>query len=120
MVHHFEQINKAQVFSEVNGKDIQSFCRGEIAHIECLAEDSNRLFLLEIMLHFADISNPGKPRIICEKWSNLVAEEFARQGDREKKEGLEVSPMMDREKIVLCNMQLGFIEFVVTPLAISK
>ncbi len=46
------------------------------------------------MLHSADISNPCKPFVICEKWSTLVAEEFARQGDREKKEGLEVSPMV--------------------------
>ena len=104
----------------MNGKNIQAFCKGESTHIECLSQDANRLFLLELFLHSADISNPNKPWALCEKWSVLVAEEFARQGDREKAEGLEVSPMMDREKIVLCNMQLGFIEFVVTPLAISK
>ena len=120
IVHHFDQINRAHVFYEVNGKDINSFCRGELSAVDCLAEDSNRLFLLELLLHLADISNPTKPWAICEKWSTQVAEEFARQGDREKVEGLEVSPMMDRSKIVLCNMQLGFIEFVVTPLAISK
>jgi cAMP-specific phosphodiesterase 4 len=78
------------------------------------------MFLLELLLHCADISNPCKPFAICEKWSKLIAEEFARQGDREKKEGLEVSPMMDRDQIILNNMQLGFIEFVVSPLITSK
>jgi cAMP-specific phosphodiesterase 4 len=67
-------------------------------------------------LHVSDISNPFKPFNISLKWSNLVMEEFCLQGDREKREGLEVSPMMDRDLINLCNMQLGFIEFVVTPL----
>lgn len=41
-------------------------------------------------------------------------------GDREKREGLEVSPMMDRDLINLCNMQLGFIEFVVAPLIVGE
>jgi hypothetical protein len=34
--------------------------------------------------------------------------------------GLEVSPMCDRDAISLCNMQMGFIEFVVAPLIIGK
>jgi hypothetical protein len=34
--------------------------------------------------------------------------------------GLEVSPMCDRDTISLCNMQMGFIEFVVAPLIIGK
>jgi len=68
------------------------------------------------MLHCADISNPYKPFEICYKWCLLVVEEFSLQGDKEKAEKLEVSPMCDRNTIVLTNMQMGFIEFVVTPL----
>jgi hypothetical protein len=34
--------------------------------------------------------------------------------------GLEVSPMCDRDTISLCNMQMGFIEFVVAPLIIGE
>lgn len=49
-----------------------------------------------------------------------MVEEFCRQGDREKAEGLEVSPMCDRASVTLCNMQLGFIEFVVAPLIIGE
>ena len=71
---------------------------------------------MELILHCSDISNPYKPFSICAAWADLVVEEFGQQGDREKREGLEVSPMMDRNLIVLCNMQMGFIEFVVTPL----
>jgi hypothetical protein len=48
-----------------------------------------------------------------------VLQEFCLQGDREKALGLEVSPMCDRDSVVLCNMQMGFIEFVVAPLVIG-
>ena len=48
-----------------------------------------------------------------------VVKEFCAQGDREKLEGLEVSPMMDRATVNINNMQLGFIEFVVSPLITS-
>ncbi len=101
---------------EVNGEDTKKFCRGEKESIECFREDNNRLFVLELLLHCADISNPYKPFEICHKWCLLVVEEFSLQGDREKAEKLEVSPMCDRNAIVLTNMQMGFIEFVVTPL----
>jgi len=119
MSHHFEQISKTQVFLEVNGDDIHKFCAGEKNTIECLAQEKDRMFLLEICLHCADISNPYKPWNICERWAHLVIEEFARQGDKERSEGLEISPMCDRATINLCNSQLGFIEFVVAPLVIG-
>ena len=32
----------------------------------------------------------------------------------------QVSPMMDRDLIILCHMQMGYIEFVVAPLIIRK
>jgi 3'5'-cyclic nucleotide phosphodiesterase len=104
------------MFLELHGEDLRSYYQGDISTIECLRDDKNRLFVLELMLHSADISNPYKPVAICSKWADLVVEEFSLQGDREKKEGLEVSPMMDRDSINLCNMQMGFIEFAVAPL----
>jgi len=119
MSHHFEQISKTQLFLEVNGDDTAKFCSGQKDTIEAFAEEKDRMFILEICLHCADISNPFKPFKICAKWADLVVEEFSRQGEREEREGLEISPMMDRKTINLCNMQMGFIEFVVAPLIIA-
>jgi hypothetical protein len=107
------------VFLEVNGDDTKAFCSGEKDTIECFAEEKNRMFVMELLLHCSDISNPYKPFSICAKWADLVVEEFCAQGDREKKESLEVSPMCDRDTIVLYNMQMGFIDFVVTPLIVG-
>lgn len=119
MSHHFEQISKCNVFFEVNGTETAKFCSGETDTLDILAEEKERLFIMEICLHCADISNPYKPFKICSRWADRVVEEFARQGDREREEGLEISPMMDRATIQLCNMQMGFIEFVVAPLIMA-
>jgi hypothetical protein len=84
-----------------------------------LEDPEQRLFIMEIILHCADISNPYKPFDMCARWADLVVVEFCLQGDREKKEGFEVSMGMDRDTLVLCNMQMGFIEFMVAPLIIG-
>ena len=119
MAHHFEQISKTQLFFEVNKADIHAFCAGDKNDITVLNEEKDRYFVLELCLHCADISNAYKPFHICAKWADLVVEEFSLQGDKEKAEGLDVSPMMDRSTINLNNMQLGFIEFVVSPLILA-
>eukprot|EP01038_Epipyxis_sp_PR26KG_P010973 gene10973-14739_t len=119
MAHHSEHISKAQLFAEVNGDEMLSFCLGHLNNVDCLADSKNRVTILELILHCADISSPFKPFEVCQKWGEMVAEEFCLQGDREKEEGLLVTPMFDRSKMNLCNMQLGFIEFVASPLVIS-
>lgn len=116
MAHHFEQVSKTQLFLEVNGEDTKRYCSGHQSQIECFTEEKNRLFIMEIFLHCADISNPYKPFQICAKWADLVSQEFFTQGDKEKESGLDISPMMDRNNSNLNNMQIGFIEFVVSPL----
>jgi hypothetical protein len=108
------------LFNEVNGEDCRAFCSGHKDDIDCFRDDKNRLFILELALHCSDISNPFKPFDICAHWADLVVEEFCLQGDRERSEGLEISPMCDRTAINLYNMQMGFIEFVVSPLIIGK
>lgn len=108
-----------QLFLEVNGPDTKSFCNGSKDTIDCFREDKHRLFVMELILHCSDISNPFKPYALCAKWADLVVEEFCQQGDAEKALGLEISPMCDRTNINLCNMQMGFIEFVVAPLIIA-
>ncbi|KAK0161144.1 hypothetical protein PV327_009652 [Microctonus hyperodae] len=75
-----------------------------------------RHFILQIALKCADISNPCRPWDISRKWSYKVCEEFFRQGDYERHLNLPVTPMCDRLSISIPKIQVGFIEFVVTPL----
>ncbi|GBM96704.1 cAMP-specific 3',5'-cyclic phosphodiesterase 4D, partial [Araneus ventricosus] len=57
---------------------------------------TERIQVLQNMIHCADLSNPTKPLEIYKTWVELIMEEFFEQGDREMAEGLEVSPMCDR------------------------
>ncbi|KAF9954390.1 Calcium/calmodulin-dependent 3',5'-cyclic nucleotide phosphodiesterase 1B, partial [Mortierella alpina] len=74
-----------------------------------------RQSLCNCLLHAADISNAVKPWALCKKWSDLVVEEFFRQGDIEKAQQLPISPYMDRDQHNQPQISLGFCDFVVKP-----
>lgn len=71
---------------------------------------------LNILLHLADISNPTKPWVVYNKWTELVMKEFWHQGDEEKKLGLPVSFLCDRKTTKIPNAQIGFMEGIVLPM----
>ena len=58
-----------------------------------------RLFVLQIALKCADISNPCRIWNISRLWSHRACEEFFRQGDRERSLGYPVTPFCDRNNI---------------------
>lgn len=68
------------------------------------------------MVHCADLSNPTKPLEIYRRWVTLIMEEFFQQGDREREQGLDVSPMCDRQNATIEKSQVGFIDYIVHPL----
>ncbi|KDO26583.1 hypothetical protein SPRG_07987 [Saprolegnia parasitica CBS 223.65] len=76
----------------------------------------DKKLLMKMILHTSDVSNPAKMRLTMVRWTDRVVEEFFLQGDKEKALGLVVSPFMDRITISLKKMQVGFADFVVTPL----
>jgi hypothetical protein len=65
---------------EVNKEDVNEFCNGTKDEIDCLKDEKNRLFIMELILHCADISNPFKNFQICSQWAELIVEEFCLQG----------------------------------------
>lgn len=75
--------------------------------------------MLEVLVHTADINNPLKPRNMAIEWTTRVIDEFCAQGDQERFENVPISPMCDRSRLDLTQMQLGFMDFVVAPL-VSK
>lgn len=46
--------------------------------------EEDKKFICEQFFHLCDISNATKQFDICEKWTNLLFEEFFHQGDQEK------------------------------------
>lgn len=63
-----------------------------------------------------DTSNEVRPAEIAEPWVDCLLEEYFRQSDREKSEGLPVAPFMDRDKVTKPTAQIGFIKFVLIPM----
>merc|ERR1711879_239670 len=64
----------------------------------------------------ADVANPLKPWKICKAWASRILAEFFAQGDEEKRLGLPVGLLNDRDKVNGPSSQHGFISFLVSPL----
>ncbi|PAA87228.1 hypothetical protein BOX15_Mlig000524g4 [Macrostomum lignano] len=77
---------------------------------------SEKMQIMQNMVHCADLSNPAKPLPLSTQWVTRVMEEFFSQGDREKALGLPVSPMCCRETANVEKSQVSFIDFIVHPL----
>lgn len=69
--------------------------------------DTERSKVFSLLLHMCDISHPGKPWHMHKEWSVRLAEEFYRQGDREKSLALPLSPLCDRNNGNLPTSQIG-------------
>jgi hypothetical protein len=76
----------------------------------------DREVLLVLAVHSADISSPGRPRDLAVHWTKRLEREWFAQGDAERKLNLPISPMMDRTSPSTEQSQVGFINFIVTPL----
>ncbi|XP_029106625.1 cAMP-specific 3',5'-cyclic phosphodiesterase 4C-like isoform X3 [Scleropages formosus] len=77
---------------------------------------TDRIEVLRIMVHCADLSNPTKPLAVYRQWTERIMEEFFRQGDKERERGMEISAMCDRHTASVEKSQVGFIDYIVHPL----
>ncbi|XP_017112281.1 cAMP-specific 3',5'-cyclic phosphodiesterase isoform X3 [Drosophila elegans] len=77
---------------------------------------TDRIQVLENLVHCADLSNPTKPLPLYKRWVALLMEEFFLQGDKERENGMDISPMCDRHNATIEKSQVGFIDYIVHPL----
>lgn len=78
-------------------------------------ESSDQQQALSVMFRAADISHSAKRWDLHQEWSLRVVQEFHDQGDEEKRLGLPVTPLCDREGFVLSKSQAGFLQFICLP-----
>ena len=81
-----------------------------------LSKRDDKSFVLEMLIHSADVSNPCRQERVYRLWTDKVMAEFYNQGDLEKRGGLPVSKFFDRDNPNVPKCQVGFINFVVQPL----
>jgi len=113
MSGHFSMVSKLEVFLEIHG-DTPADLSGVADSLFLKPED--RLMMLGLILHAADVSNPMMSWEYCNKWTERVTKEFFDQGDRERAAGLPISPGFDREAVCIPQSQVNFYEFVIAPL----
>jgi hypothetical protein len=77
-------------------------------------KDDRNLFW-KICIKCADVSNMAREWGLYERWLTRIMAEFFRQGDEEKKMGLQVSPFMDRETVQIPSAQISFLDFICLP-----
>lgn len=122
VVLHFAMVKDLKILYQVNS-EIFEYCNIDFPpnpeEIAIFKADDTKKLLLNMFLHTADVSNPCKPWDVCRYWSHCVLEEFFQQGDKEKELGMTVQMLNDRHKVNRPNSQLGFIEFIVSPLVVS-
>ena len=76
----------------------------------------DKAMILSMSLKCGDLGHAAKSKLLHEKWSGLICEEFFRQGDIEKEKGLPVSTYCDRETTNIAKSQYGFLKNVCLPL----
>ncbi|XP_056590111.1 cAMP-specific 3',5'-cyclic phosphodiesterase 4C isoform X2 [Triplophysa dalaica] len=77
---------------------------------------SDRIQVLQNMVHCADLSNPTKPLELYRQWTDRIMVELFSQGDCERDKGIEISPMCDKHTASVEKTQVGFIDYIVHPL----
>ncbi|XP_040300868.1 3',5'-cyclic-AMP phosphodiesterase 4C isoform X6 [Herpailurus yagouaroundi] len=77
---------------------------------------SDRIQVLQNLVHCADLSNPTKPLELYRRWTDRIMAEFFQQGDRERESGLDISPMCDKHTASVEKSQVGFIDYIAHPL----
>mmetsp|Transcript_59040 Transcript_59040/g.104933 ORF Transcript_59040/g.104933 Transcript_59040/m.104933 type:complete len:858 (-) Transcript_59040:75-2648(-) len=124
---HFTMVKEVQMLYEVNSEMFDAsreiFLMNEPGEhiliqeaVECFRLPESRKLMVNLFLHMADISNCTKPFRISRIWSWQILEEFFMQGEAEAKLGVPVQALNDRNRVNRPFSQVGFIEFLVSPL----
>jgi hypothetical protein len=119
---HFDMVKEIKKCYQVNSTVCDQQARDpedfrDLYMSEVLCKDT--ILWMKMLLHLADISNPLKPFTTYRQWASRVLEEFFVQGDEEKRLGIPVGMLNDREKVSMPGSEHGFINFLVAPLVTS-
>ena len=105
MKHHFKHVQDFKATLAALGPDRDKWAADPAACDQLCAN----------VVHAADISNTCRPFGIARAWADRVMLEFFAQGDRERAEGLPVSPLCARDSTLTSASQIGFIKVIVLP-----
>jgi len=105
------QLNSEVFAGALGGTDGQL----SLGEAEVFSQSESKILTMDCLLHSSDVSNPAKVWEVASGWAHRVLEEFFAQGDEEKRLGIPVQFLNDRDKLNRPNSQIGFIEFMIAP-----
>jgi calcium/calmodulin-dependent 3',5'-cyclic nucleotide phosphodiesterase len=88
---------RSMVIAMVLGTDMASHTKhlaeldGKLTsgNLDPSTEGQDQRFVLAIMMHAADVSNPTKQMKVYQRWTDLIMEEFMQQGEAERSAGID-------------------------------
>lgn len=123
MIGHQGMVNDLQMTYQVNSEafavwvdDYKVDAANTLDEAEVFQAPETKILAMNAILHSADVSNPCRAWEVTKQWADCCLEEFFSQGDQEKKLGIPVQFLNDRDKLNRPNSQIGFLEFVISPL----
>jgi len=94
----------------------RSVLEGATDPSQIFSAPEHKMLVMESLLHAADVSNPAREWNVTQAWADKCLEEFFAQGDQERSRGIPVQFLNDRQKLNRPHSQIGFIEFMISPL----
>jgi cAMP-specific phosphodiesterase 4 len=116
-MEHQGMVKQLQIIYQVNSEVFQNHGNQQegpmsVPEVEVFSQADNKLPIMEMILHSADVSNPCRAWRVTEAWAMKTLEEFFAQGDQEKDMAIPVQFLNDRDKVNRPMSQVGFIEFM--------
>jgi hypothetical protein len=105
MKHHFKHVQDLAAGRAANAADCTTWASDAAARDQLCAT----------LVHAADISNTARHFPLARGWADRVMIEFLAQGDRERAQGLPVSPLCARDGTLTSTSQMGFVRVIVLP-----
>jgi hypothetical protein len=119
MANHAKVLSTMKTYTEsyniVKGENFEKIFQENDKNKSLVKLFDKQQDMLNMIIHTADISNPGKPDKISGEWTKRVYGEFFIQGDMEKELNLPISTFCDRNTTNVNKAMIGFISFVVGP-----
>mmetsp|Transcript_12743 Transcript_12743/g.28893 ORF Transcript_12743/g.28893 Transcript_12743/m.28893 type:complete len:701 (+) Transcript_12743:1-2103(+) len=119
--HHFKMVKEMKQLYGVNVELLKKQAKTpddfDQAYTTLLQENSR--LLTRLVLHLADIGNPVQQFHVSQKWATKVMDELFQQGDEEKRLGIPVGMLNDRDKTSVPRAQMSFISYLLSPLVLS-
>merc|ERR1719361_155790 len=119
--HSLHSETLEQLVEEYTDMDVSPSVNAEQLMREMAAKETAQKMkfadlFLPIALHTADLGNLCKQLSFYTQWVDRLMNEFFKQGDKERKLGIEpISFLCDRFKVNIHSGQVGFINFVIRP-----